>query len=650
MKNEINESLTDDITVEEIKKDGLTDVISVEENKNNCSSNEEENNKNPLDGVFVEWDEYVKHDPHYIKEFKEYDEKRKKELINNPELLFNLPVEKQIEEIKYYNLENIPVFNKRLFICENLLKLNHINNLTVGLNEIKETFTDILKIDKDDREDVINNLPKSYQTNDNKEYVNLLKEIVLNDDNGLQKIDENGISYYYFMNIENCRKYIFEQGFIQLYSHTGLYHTISKCKFDYKKSKDFLKRIKIFEIKQIKDKETYSFTGLEKLFFIDKHNKNYKLTWNPNKNKTYTENGINFYNEYSPIRYQGINHQKDLSLIYYHIKHFLCGDNEKVYNYFISVISDMIKNPGRKLPVCVVMNGDGGVGKSFLFDKLFSKLFGEMYGSISNKFPSRFNSIIENKICFLFEEFSHQDNITESNLMKNYISNPELLIERKGMEQHYSPNCIRFFICSNGDWSVRIENNNSSRRYLVCDVSEEIPDGQHFENLSLLIKGDKRRGFEDETVLRETIEQFIFDMNLIDTSVLENDPPMTESKKISQSYSKGIQDRQLEGFFEKIIFNDGYYNFEFPSDKFYKIIDKDNDQEVVSFEFWDCFNDYLKNQKQQIPTSTTSYGRILSKWFGKDCSKISKRLVDGRRTRIYTFPKMETVELLFNNM
>ena len=156
----------------------------------------------------------------------------------------------------------------------------------------------------------------------------------------------------------------------------------------------------MLQIKTVKDKEVYDFTGLDRIFFIDELNNNYKITWNPNKRKVFTENGIEYYNEYTPIEYKGIDHNKDLSLIYYHIKHYLCSDNEDVYNYFISVISDMIKNPGRKTPVSIVMNGEGGVGKSFLFDKLFSKVFGEMYGTISNKFPSRFNSILENKICF----------------------------------------------------------------------------------------------------------------------------------------------------------------------------------------------------------------------------------------------------------
>jgi hypothetical protein len=447
------------------------------------------------------------------------------------------------------------------------------------------------------------------------------------------------------MDIDNCRNYIFDSGFIQLYSHTGLYNVVSKNKMDYKKSKDILKRIKILQIKNSNGKETYSFVGLDRFYFIDDKNRNYKLTWNPNKDKTYTENGIDYYNEYSPILYQGIDHKKDLSLIYHHIKHYLCSDNEEVYNYFISVISDMIYNPGRKLPVSIIMNGGGGVGKSFLFDKLFSKLFGDMFGSISNKFPSRFNSILENKLCFLIEEFSHQDNINESNVLKNYISNPLISIERKGLEPHYSVNCIRFFICSNGDWSVRIENNNSSRRYLVCDINETKPDNKHFEDLSILIKGDKRRGFEDENVLRETIEQFIYDMSLIDTSVLENDPPETESKKVSQSYSKNIPEKQLESFFEKVLSCNGHYN---TINDCTKILDEDNDHDINSFQFWDCFIDFLKDRRQQVPNGFSNYGRILSKWFGKDYSRIGTKLIDGKRGRVYTFPNLEVVgELIF---
>jgi hypothetical protein len=571
-------------------------------------------------------------------------EKNKEEfrnyLINNPEYIFNLDFDGQIERIENYGLEDIPEFKSIIEINNHVVNIRN-KYITFEFTDVKNIFTDILELDKEIREDVINIISKSHCKVDNQDFFDLLKEIVLNDDNGLQKIDDNGINYTYFMDIENCRNYIFNLGLIQLYSHDGLYNTISKNKLSNIKSKYILKRMKILKIRNSKGKETYSFVGLDRYYFTDDKNKDYKLTWEPNKNKTYTENGIDYYNEYSPIKYQGIDHKKNLSLIYHHIKYYLCGDNEEVYNYFISVISDMIYNPGRKLPVSIIMNGGGGVGKSFLFDKLFSKLFGDMFGSISNKFPSRFNSVLENKLCFLIEEFSHQDNINESNILKNYISNPTILIERKGLEPHTSVNCIRFFICSNGDWSVRIENNNSSRRYLVCDVSETKPDNKHFEDLSILIKGDKRRGYENETVLKETIEQFIHDMSLIDISVLENDPPETESKRVSQSYSKSIPEKQLEEFFENILSCNGHYNTFNDS---IKILDEDNEHEINSNKFKDCFFDFLKDRRQQIPNGFSNYGRILSKWFGKELSKLDTKLVGGKRGRVYKFPTLGVVE------
>jgi hypothetical protein len=444
------------------------------------------------------------------------------------------------------------------------------------------------------------------------------------------------------MSLEHCREYVFEGlGYLQIYGKDGLYNVNSKMVDGYRKSKDILKRIKVIQIKTVNGKEKCTFESLDKFYFIDEKNKNHKLTWNPNKDKIYTENKVDYFNEYTPIKYQGVDHGKDLSLIYYHIKHYLCSDNEEVYNYFISVISDMIRNPGRKLPICIVMNGEGGVGKSFLFDKLFRHLFGDMYGVRSNKISGKFNRELENKICFLIEELSHQDNKNESNIIKDMISNPKIRIERKGIDSYEVENCIRFFICSNGDWSVRIENNNSSRRYLVCDVSTEIPDYEHFNKLSELIKGDKRKGYEDGKILTETIEQFIFDMNKVDISVLESDPPETESKKISQSFSKGIPEKQLETFFEKVISSDGYYTTLNDS---YKIMDENDEYEIQSKFFWEHFTDYLKDRRQQIPEGFNHYGRILSKWFGKDFVKRDTKVVNGTRGHIFTFPKLEIVE------
>jgi hypothetical protein len=558
----------------------------------------------------------------------------KNSLEFNPLDILDIPKEKRVELITMYHLKNSSVD-----VFENIVENNgeYIEDMT-KYSHMKNRFLGI--IDKEDIEKEVEKLKKYISVKDD-DYVNLITGCSLVRDKGYKKLEDDGLYYTYFMSLENCRKYVFESlGYIQIYGKDGLYNVNSKTVDGFQKSKNILKRLKVLQIKTVKGKETYSFEGMEKFYFIDDRNKNHKLTWNPNKEKFFVEHKVDYFNEYTPVKYQGIDRGKDLSLIYYHIKHYLCSDNEPVYNYFMSVISDMIRNPGRKLPICIVMNGEGGIGKSFLFDKLFRHLFGDMYGVRSNKISGKFNRELENKVCFLIEELSHQDNKNESNIIKDMISNPKIRIERKGIDSYEVENCIRFFICSNGDWSVRIENNNSSRRYLVCDVSGEIPDYEHFNKLSELIKGDKRKGYENEQVLTETIEQFIFDMGKIDLSVLETDPPETESKKISQSYSKGIPEKQLETFFQRIIGSDGCYN----NSELLKILDSENDTEVKSNIFWDCFTEHLKDRRQQVPEGFSSYGRILSKWFGKDYSKLDTKMKDGKRNRILTFPKIEVVE------
>jgi hypothetical protein len=552
----------------------------------------------------------------------------------NPMRILVFPKEKRLELIKKYRLENSSVG-----VFENIIKNNgEYLEMMAKYSELKNGLLGI--IDKDDIENEIKKL-KEYISIKDDEYVNLLTECSLVRDKGYKRLENDDLYYTYFLTMEHCRNYVFESlGYIQIYGKDGLYNVNSKTVDGYRKSLNILKCLKVLRIKTLKGKETYTFESLDKYYFIDDRNKNHKLTWNPNKNKRFTDNKVDYFNEYTPIKYQGTEHGKDLSLVYYHIRHYLCSDNEPVYNYFISVIADMIRNPGRKLPICIVMNGEGGMGKSFLFDKLFRHLFGDMYGVRSNKVSGKFNRELENKVCFLIEELSHQDNKNESNIIKDMISNPKIRIERKGIDSYEVENCIRFFICSNGDWSIRIENNNSSRRYLVCDVCTEIPEPEHFNKLSELIKGDKRKGYENEQVLTETIEQFIFDMGKIDLSVLETDPPETESKKISQSYSKGIPEKQLETFFQTVISCEGYYDYV----KQIKILDTDNDTEVKSNIFWNCFEQYLKDRRQPVPEGFSNYGRILSKWFGKDCSKVDTKIKDGKRNRILTFPKIEVVE------
>jgi len=181
-------------------------------------------------------------------------------------------------------------------------------------------------------------------------------------------------------------------------------------------------------------------------------------------------------------------------------------------------------------------------------------------------------------------------------------------------------------------------------------VSKEIPDSEHFNKLSELIKGDKRKGYENMNILTETIEQFIFDMEKIDLSILETDPPETESKRISQNFSKSIPEKQLQTFFEFIIDNDGNFSTVQNLNINEIILDSVNETDINNDVFWECFRNFLKDQRQQIPESFVHYGRILSKWFGKDYSRLNTKLIDGKRKRILTFPKIEDVENILSNL
>jgi hypothetical protein len=75
-----------------------------------------------------------------------------------------------------------------------------------------------------------------------------------------------------------------------------------------------------------------------------------------------------------------------------------------------------------------------------------------------------------------------------------------------------------------------------------------------------------------------------------------------------------------------------------------QILEHDKDIEINSALFWNCFEQYLKYRRQPIPEGYNHYGRILSKWFGKDYSKRDTKVVNGARGHIFTFPKIEIVE------
>lgn len=187
-------------------------------------------------------------------------------------------------------------------------------------------------------------------------------------------------------------------------------------------------------------------------------------------------------------------HTKSVDLFLNHISENICGNDRKLFTWFISYFAHMFQKPGEKPRTAIVLKGGKGIGKSIIF-KILGRLVGPYIGVLSNREQlfGRFNGLHEQKILLVLEEaFWSGSKSTEGDL-KVMVTDDQSVTERKGEEAYMSKNYRRIVILGNEDWLVPAS--ADERRYAVFEVGENRRGDQDY--FGEMLKGfDKPGGYE----------------------------------------------------------------------------------------------------------------------------------------------------------
>lgn len=216
----------------------------------------------------------------------------------------------------------------------------------------------------------------------------------------------------------------------------------------------------------------------------------------------------------------------DCTMILNHIRNVICNGDIEVYDYLIKWIAAKIQRPDKPSGAAVVLRGKKGSGKGTLGHFLMH-LWGEhgLHISSSKHLTGQFNSHLE-ACCFLFadEAFFHGDKAGESTL-KALITEPTMLIERKGFDAIQCSNYLQILMATNEKWAVPAT--ADERRYCVLDVSDSMIGNRDYF-------GRLHAAMEQESV----IAAFLHDMLHLDlTGWHSGDIPETDALKEQRLYS-----------------------------------------------------------------------------------------------------------------
>lgn len=170
-----------------------------------------------------------------------------------------------------------------------------------------------------------------------------------------------------------------------------------------------------------------------------------------------------------------------LTLILDHILLVICGGDDALYNYVLKWIAYTFQYPARPAGAALVLRGEKGVGKGLL-GHFLEAIWGCHGLHIANAkhLVGNFNNHLAD-ICFLFaDEAFYSGDKQHEGVLKALVTEPSVMVERKGIDAVSQPNYLKIFMSTNADFAIPAS--RDERRWCVCDVSSIRKDDRQYFN------------------------------------------------------------------------------------------------------------------------------------------------------------------------
>jgi hypothetical protein len=139
---------------------------------------------------------------------------------------------------------------------------------------------------------------------------------------------------------------------------------------------------------------------------------------------------------------------------------------DRIMHWLMCWLAYPLQHPGTKLRTAVIMHGDEGAGKNFLFD-LWVEIYGK-YGALvgQDELEDKFNDWRSAKLAVVGDEVSsRQELVHNKNRLKALITSTSVQINPKNLPRREERNHINIVFLSNELQPLALD--NSDRRYLV---------------------------------------------------------------------------------------------------------------------------------------------------------------------------------------
>jgi hypothetical protein len=311
-------------------------------------------------------------------------------------------------------------------------------------------------------------------------------------------------------------------------------------------------------------------------------------------------NKLNLWRGYSVEPKQG-----DWQRIDTHIKDVICNCDVECVEYLYNWIARCLQYPEKTGQVAVALKGEKGSGKGTVCN-FINSIFGQHGLQITNAkhLVGHFNAHLAD-CCFLFadEAFFAGDRQHE-NILKTLITEPTVMIERKGIDATSQPNRLKIMMASNNDWIAPAS--KDERRYFVLDVlSEKIGNTDYFNALHRDINNPDIQAAFLFDMLRRDISKFNVS-KVPDTTALKH-----QREQSLDSFGKYWIDVLQRGYI---------YQSQHGLDALHEWIDEPS-VELIKRGYVQWCNTNKIDQHRIV--SSKKYGSYLTAWYGDKKRKLN---------------------------
>jgi hypothetical protein len=284
-----------------------------------------------------------------------------------------------------------------------------------------------------------------------------------------------------------------------------------------------------------------------------------------------------------------------------HIKN-LCGNDDKVFNWFINWLSRLFKNPGKLSNTAPIFKSIEGTGKDLFFNWIGNKIMGSEYYLNTEKTDlifGRFTSSIENKILIIINETSGKATFQINENIKAAITAEYNQIEHKGLKPYQNKNNIGYGFLTNNDNPVKVS--PTDRRFCGIECNNQFANNAEYmkELINEMNSGKYDRAFYNYLL-----------------SIESNDYDFTNNRPITSFYEemKEMNLPVIAKFLEDLCYE--YTNIV--------------ESEFTSGNMYNKFNDYIKQNNFKIEMTSTKFGIEIKRY----SSIIAGRTSDKRFYKI----------------